>query len=84
MNNFYNTAWWWSCFAHILPKSKYPYFKLNPKNVRVVFPEFHKIVDQGTMLDRVNHPSWRFELWDREKEQMKIEYNLFKKQNLLS
>jgi hypothetical protein len=72
-----------TCFAHVLPKSKYTYFKLYPKNVRVVFPEFHRIVDQGTYIDRVNHPNWKFELWDRESEELKIQYTIFKKQNLL-
>jgi hypothetical protein len=84
LNRFYNTELWLNCFAHILPKGQYTYFKLNPKNVKVIFPDFHKIVDQGTSLDRVNHPSWKFEAWDQRKEELKIEYQLFKKQNLLA
>jgi len=74
---------WINCFAHVLPKKNFTYFRLNPKNIRVVYPEFHRIVDQGSSVDRVNHPEWRFDLWDQEVEEMKIEYKLFKKQNLL-
>lgn len=84
LNRFYGTDMWFSCFAHILPKRRYTYWKLNPLNVKVVFPAFHAIVDQGTSLDRINHPSWKFDEWDRRKEELKIEYELFKKQNLLA
>ncbi len=84
LNRFYNTEMWYSCFAHVLPKGQYTYFKLNPKNIRVVFPEFHRIIDQGTSIDRINHPTWRFDLWDGEKEEMRIQYDLFTKQNLLA
>lgn len=84
LNRFYNTELWWSCFLHILPKGKYTYFKLNPKNVVVAHPDFHRIVDQGSSLDRANHPDWDFRAWDNRKEELKIEYELFKKQNLLA
>jgi hypothetical protein len=83
LNRFYGTNMWYSCFAHILPKGRYTYWKLNPKNVVVVHPDFHAIVDQGTSLDRINHPLWKFDLWDKRKLEMKIEYDVFKKQNLL-
>lgn len=84
LNRFYNTEMYFNCFSHILPKGKYTYFKLNPKNVRVVHPDFHRIIDQGTSLDRINHPDWKFSAWDNEVEDMKIQYQLFKKQNLLA
>jgi hypothetical protein len=84
LNCFYNTEQWLSCFAHILPKGRYTYFRTNPKNVAVCHPDFHHIVDQGTSLDRANHPTWKFEKWDQRKEEMKIQYQLFKKQNLLA
>jgi hypothetical protein len=83
LNKHYNTTWYWNCFAHVLPKKNYPYWKLNPKNIEVVSPAFHAIIDQGTSLDRANHPGWKFNLWDKKKEELKIEYSLFKKQNLL-
>jgi hypothetical protein len=77
------TTKWLSCFAHVLNKKNYPYFRLFPCNIRVVFPEFHTIVDQGSSDDRKKHPSWRFDLWDTEVIEMKEQYKLFKKQNLL-
>jgi hypothetical protein len=84
LNRFYNTELYWSCFAHILAKGKYTYWKLNPKNVVVCFPDFHVVCDQGSSLDRANHPNWDFRAWDNRKEELKIEYELFKKQNLLA
>ena len=83
ITNYFNTPLFYQCFAHVLPKGKYPYFKLNPKNVKVVHPEFHRIVDRGTSLDRVNHSNWKFNLWDNEVDKMKVFYQLFQKQNLL-
>ena len=84
LNRFYNTLKYFNCFSHVLPKGKYTYFKLNPKNIAVVFPDFHVIVDQGTTIDRANHPMWKFEAWDRKKEELKIQYQEFKKMNLLA
>jgi hypothetical protein len=84
LNRFYNTEMWFSCFSHVLPKGKYTYWKLNPKNIDVVFPEFHRIEDQGTSIDRANHPTWRFDLRNARVEEMRIQYALFKKQNLLA
>ena len=74
---------WFNCFAHILPKKNYPYFKLNPENVRVVSPDFHKIIDQGTFADRQRHPEWKWDEGDALVEKMKIAYQEYKKLNLL-
>lgn len=84
LNMFFNTDMFWSCFAHVLSKGKYPWFKLNPENIAVVNPGFHTLVDQGTSLQRTNHPTWRFDLWYNEVEKMKAEYASFKKKNLLA
>jgi hypothetical protein len=75
---------WFSCFAHILPKGRFPLFKLNSENVRLVYPGFHTIVDQGTKADRLKHPNWDFKLWDDLTYQMKNEYIKFQKDNLLT
>jgi hypothetical protein len=83
LNGYKRGNSWFSCFAHLLPKGRFTYFKLNPDNIRVVYPEFHRIVDQGTEKDRQRHPDWRFDLWDQEVEKMKIQYEKFKKENLL-
>jgi hypothetical protein len=84
LNGFYRTNVFWNCFAHILPKFTYRYFKLNPNNVRIVYPTFHRIVDQGTLKEREQHKEWKWDLWDSEVIAMKTEYLKFKKENLLS
>lgn len=84
LNKYFGTELWLSCFAHILSKGRFTYFRHNPKNVAIVLPDFHHVVDQGTSLDRINHPEWDFQAWDQRKEELKIEYELFKKQNLLA
>lgn len=71
-------------FAHILNKKNYPYFKLNPENVEIVDIEFHRIVDQGTLKERAEHPTWKWDLWDARVIVMKAEYIAFKKKNLLA
>ena len=83
LNRFYNTETWYNCFAHILPKGKYTYWKLNPINIEIVNPEFHKIIDQGTLRARAGHPEWKWEEWDKKVILMKEEYVKFKKENLL-
>jgi hypothetical protein len=83
LNRFYNTPLYYNCFAHLLPKGRYTYFKLNPANIQIVFPEFHRIVDQGTREERKEYPGWRFYLWDIRVENMKEEYLKYKKLNLL-
>jgi len=75
---------YYSCFAHVLCKKNYPWFKLNPRNVRVVSPVFHTLVDQGTSEQRAKHPEWKFFQWYNEVEEMKLEYAQFKKDNLLA
>ena len=75
--NYLHDLRWYCCFAHLLPKKNYPYFRLNPINIRVVYPEFHTIVDQGSSSERAKHPDWRFDLWDAEVIEMKKQYKLF-------
>ena len=84
LDHYKNTQFYWNCFAHVLNKKNYTYFKLNPKNIRVVLPEFHRIIDQGTALEKANHPNWKFDKWNNEVEEMKITYQEFKKSNLLA
>jgi hypothetical protein len=84
LNGFLLSDLYWNCFAHILSKKQYPWFKLNPANICIVAPEFHRIVDAGTQKERAEHPTWRFDLWDARVIAMKEEYQKFKKQNLLA
>ncbi len=69
------------CFAHILPKGKYPLWKLNPNNVLIVAPLFHKIVDQGRSSDRLEYANWNWDGWDVLVELKKIEYKEWIKLN---
>jgi hypothetical protein len=70
------------CCAHVLPKGKFPLFKLNIENMALVHPEFHRIVDQGTYKDRGKHPTWLWKVWDDRVDRMKVEYELFKEKHL--
>ncbi len=74
---------WIKYFAHILSKGIYTYWKLNPRNVMMVHPEVHTIVDQGTKKDRDKHPDWNWALWDAEVEQAKEDYVEFLNDNNL-
>lgn len=84
LNRFYGTELWYSCFMHILPKGKYTYWKLNPNNIAIALPDFHKIIDQGSMDDRKKHPTWAFDRYDALVLYMKEEYNRFKFENHLA
>ena len=83
LDKYYGTSLWINCFLHILNKKNYPYWKLNPENIIIASPEFHKIMDQGTYKDREAHPEWNWESWDELVLAMKDEYLHFKKENLL-
>ena len=84
LNGFKNTPIIMNCFAHILPKKNYTYWKLNPINIEVVHPEFHRIVDQGTFKERSSHPEWKWDEWDSKVLEMKEKYQQFKNENLLA
>lgn len=75
---------WFQCFLHVLPKGRYPYFKLNPENIIIASPYFHKVVDQGTEADRAKHPDWKFDKWDALVLEMRQKYEDFKKEHLLA
>lgn len=55
---------WIKHFAHILPKSKYTYWKFNPENILILHPEVHHIFDQGTQEDRDKYPDWDWAFLD--------------------
>ena len=74
-------SYYLQCFAHILPKGKYPLYKLNNSNVRIVAPLFHKIVDQGRLSDRDTYPTYKWGEWDQLVNEKKIEYTEFIKTN---
>lgn len=74
--------WHW-CFLHILPKGLYPYFKLNPRNIVLGSPDFHVLVDNFTSDMYEKYSTYNFDLFFRMQEEMKKEYELFIKTNML-
>ena len=72
-----------TCCAHYLRKGLFPLWKLNPDNITLVHPEFHRIVDMSTLDERAEHPDWDFVKWDAEVALRKIQYKLFKREHLL-
>ena len=72
-----------SHFAHLLPKGTYTYWRLNPRNIIMLHPEAHWIVDQGTQEDRDARPDWDWKAWDEEVFIAREEYIEFcKSENL--
>lgn len=84
LDKFYGTNLWFSCFMHVLPKGQFPLWRLNPENVVLGHPDFHTVLHNGTMADRLKYPSWNFNRWNKLVQEMKGEYLQFKKDNLLS
>lgn len=73
-----------SCFAHVLRKSQngWPLFKLNPKNIILVTPEVHYLLDFGTEAQREKFGY--AEGWAKLyalREELKEEYTELLKQN---
>jgi len=48
---------WFSLFAHVLAKNqgKYPYFKLYLKNIILLLPIEHTLLDQGSGKNRIDY-----------------------------
>ena len=66
------------CFAHILPKGRYKFYRLNPDNILVVHPDVHNLIDQGTQEQR-DKTGWDFSVFFNMKEKLKISYETFVK-----
>ena len=75
-------SFWLACFAHVLNKKNYPFYKLNDANVRIVYPLFHTIVDAGRLSDRNEYPDWKWDIWDKLVEEKKAEYLIFLKDSI--
>lgn len=68
---------WYSCFAHVLPKGLYPKFRLYPKNIMLVLPIEHTLIDFGTEEQRKEYEvqnNCSFSIFYKLKELLKIEY----------
>jgi len=75
---------WVNCFAHVLPKGAYTYWKLNPDNIRLLHPEIHELVDNYKEEYEEKYPNVDFRKWFDLQDKMKEEYEQFKKKHLLS
>jgi len=71
-------------FAHVLRKGTYTYFKLNPKNIRLLHPTIHNLVDNFKEELREQYSHVDFNKWFKLQEEMKIKYEEFKRKNLLA
>ena len=75
---------WISSMAHVLRKGTYTYFKLNPDNIRILQPMVHDLVDNFRPQYRKMYDWVDFDKWFRLQDDMRIEYEIFKRENLLA
>lgn len=84
LDQFYHSDLRYNCCAHILPKGRYTYFRLNPSNVLLIHPNLHFAIDHGSSDYKHKYFSKEsFDKWDEIVEYKKIEYEHFKHENLL-
>jgi hypothetical protein len=71
---------WMSCCMHILSKGKFSYWKFHLENMRLGHPEFHTLVDFGTVNQRrkSRFPPYSFEMFYSLQEQLKLDYQSFR------
>ena len=70
------TSHWFSLFAHILPKGKYPRFKYLQKNILLVHYDIHYQLDMGTVdsiLRTIGQEG--YDKWMLLRENLLAEYN---------
>jgi len=74
LDRFEGTDNWHWCFAHILPKGKYPELKLKKENIIVVYPKVHTLYDQGTQRQRNLYPLWNWDVLYLKREELLNKY----------
>jgi hypothetical protein len=65
-------------FAHVLPKGKYPKFRLRKDNIMILNPREHLLIDMGTQAQRDAYEkenNCSFRVFYERQEQLKQEYN---------
>jgi hypothetical protein len=83
LRKFMQTDLFFNCFAHVLAKgsNKYPYFKYYAKNIVLLTPGEHALLDQGTEEARIKYTfdvksaNWQ-PLYDL-RDELKEEYNQY-------
>jgi hypothetical protein len=69
------TSHWFSCFAHILPKGKYPRFKYLKENIMLVHYDIHYLLDFGTVDQQLNGIGVEgVDSWNNKREKLLSEY----------
>lgn len=71
------------CCMHILRKGSYTYWKYNPHNIVLGYPDFHVAADNFTEEERTKHPTWNFDLFFEMQEKLKQQYKQFLLDNML-
>lgn len=74
LDAYKGTDYWYSCFAHVLPKGKYPEGKLSKENILVIHPKAHRLIDQGTQKERNKYPMWEWDVFYNKREELKEKY----------
>jgi len=57
LRDYQNTPFFFNCFAHVLAKgqNKFPYFRFYYKNIVLLTPGEHALLDQGTEEARITY-----------------------------
>lgn len=76
--NLENIALFFSMFAHILDKKKFPLFRYNPENIMIIHPMEHVLIDAGSASSRQKYkeefPSANFMEFYLRKEELLKQY----------
>lgn len=80
LRGYHDAGYSFACCAHILSKAanKYPHFRLYLKNIILLSPHQHSLLDAGTEAQRISYSkkfktvNWQ-KIWDL-KEELKKEY----------
>jgi len=76
--NLEDITLFFSMFAHVLNKKSFPLFRYNPRNIMIVHPEEHVLIDAGTASSRrkyqEEYPSADFIRFYLRKEELLKQY----------
>lgn len=84
LDGYYGHESWYALFAHVLSKAqnKYPAYKLYKKNIVLLTPFEHHLLDHGTEKQRSDYATENKCSWDeiyKLKEELKNEYKSFRR-----
>lgn len=74
------SSYWFSCFAHILAKGKYPLMKYDADNIMLVHPQVHFLLDNGTHEQREKYiGADGMEIWNSKRDILLEKYKTLDK-----